>query len=135
LEPQPGAADLVPLVNSFQASGLPVKLTLAAAAPEDRALGLAVYRIAQEALTNVLRHAPGAKWVSVSVTEPAPGRREVAVENGPPPPGAPAQEWDGSGQGLVGMRQRAEVFGGTLEAGPTPEGGWRVRATLRGESP
>jgi signal transduction histidine kinase len=134
LGPQPGAADLVPLVNSFKDSGLPVSFRLAATMPGDQALSLTIYRLVQEALTNVLRHAPGAKWVKVAITEPAPGQREVLVENGPPQAGAESPAWDGSGQGLVGMRQRVEVFGSELQAGPTAEGGWLVRAVLGGDN-
>ncbi|MDR2565682.1 MAG: histidine kinase [Bifidobacteriaceae bacterium] len=135
LVPQPGAADLVPLVESFTRSGLPVSLELAAAIPEDQALALAVYRIAQESLTNVLRHGGGPDWVRVKVDEPEPATYRVAVENGPPrsPAAGSASKWEGSGQGLVGMAQRVAVFGGELEAGPTPGGGWRVVATLKEE--
>jgi signal transduction histidine kinase len=133
LEPQPGIEDLLALVNSFKESGLPVQLELAARTQPDQALGLAVYRIVQESLTNVLRHAPSTRWAKVAVREPAPGWREVTVENGPPRQGSAAPPWDGSGRGVIGMRQRAEVFGGKLEAGATPDGGWLVRATLEQE--
>jgi len=87
------------------------------------------YRIVQEALTNVVRHAPGAH-AQVRVTREAVG---VVLEvtddgRGAVPVGAPAP--DGSGHGLRGMRERALAVGGTLDAGPTADGGWRVRATL-----
>ncbi|MDR2381629.1 MAG: histidine kinase [Bifidobacteriaceae bacterium] len=131
LGPQPGVADLVPLVESFRESGLPVQLELAAGTPDDPALGLAIYRTVQESLTNVLRHAPSAPWVEVKITEPAPDQRTVLIQNGPPATPDPAKPWDGSGQGIVGMRQRVEVFGGTLQAGPTEDGGWAVGATLK----
>jgi signal transduction histidine kinase len=130
LAPQPGVADLVPLVESFKASGLPVTVELSAAMPQDRALGLAVYRIIQESLTNVLRHAPGVAWVKAAVAQEAEGVVAVTVENGPPAPGEQPEPWDGSGRGIVGMRERVEGFGGTLEAGATPEGGWLVKARL-----
>jgi signal transduction histidine kinase len=133
LGPQPGAADLVPLVGSFGQSGMPVRLETSAALPDDPSLGLALYRIVQESLTNVLRHAPDAAWVKVTVGQAEPGLIEVTVENGPQPPGRAVRPWHGSGQGIVGMRQRVEVFGGRLEAAPTPSGGWLVRATLKEE--
>jgi signal transduction histidine kinase len=135
LVPQPGAADLLPLVESFTRSGMPVTLELAAAIPEDQALALTVYRIVQESLTNVLRHAGGPQWTRVRIDGPAADTYRVEVENGPPGDGAgqPAPAWQGSGQGLVGMGQRVEVFAGQLEAGPTAGGGWRVVATLKEE--
>jgi signal transduction histidine kinase len=132
LAPQPGADQLVPLIESFKASGLPVMAYLAASIPDHQALGLAIYRIVQESLTNVLRHAAGAQWVRVGITEPAPRVFQVVVENGPPGSDSLRNgDWEGSGQGLIGMRQRVGVFGGELSAGPTSEGGWRVEATLR----
>ncbi|MDR2381860.1 MAG: histidine kinase, partial [Bifidobacteriaceae bacterium] len=133
--PQPGADDLVPLVDSFKRSGLPVTLELAASIPDDPALGLTIYRIVQESLTNVLRHGGAPDWTRVNITEPQAGALRVAVVNGPPTLDAEQAggKWEGSGQGLVGMAQRVEVFGGSLEAGPTPEGGWSVAATLKEE--
>jgi signal transduction histidine kinase len=134
LAPQPGADQLLSLVESFRKSGLPVSTKLAAALPEDKALGLTVYRIIQESLTNVLRHAPTAAWVRVAISQPEDNTFQVLIENGPPSDSAGARtDWEGSGQGLVGMAQRVEVFGGTFEAGPTADGGWRVVAVLREE--
>ncbi|MDR1825367.1 MAG: histidine kinase [Bifidobacteriaceae bacterium] len=133
LTPQPGAADLVPLVGSFRDSGLPVQLELSAALPEDAALALTVYRIVQESLTNVLRHCPHTPGVLVAVTEPQPDLIDIEVVNEPQTVADAGPGWDGSKQGLVGMRQRVEVYNGTLEAGPTAVGGWRVHATLHHE--
>jgi signal transduction histidine kinase len=134
LTPQPGAIDLFPLVASFQESGLPVVLELKATLPANASAALAVYRIVQESLTNVLRHAPGTPWVKVLIDQPDPPLYRVVVENGPPVQVlSPAQAWDGSGQGVAGMRQRARVFDGDLEAGPTPSGGWKVTAWLKEE--
>jgi signal transduction histidine kinase len=129
LRPQPSITDLGDLVASYQQSGLPVKVELATAPPDDPALGLTIYRIVQEALTNVLRHAPASPEVTVRIAQSAPGVIDVIVDNAPgesPLEGAGS----GSGQGLVGMRQRTEVWHGQLEAGPTADGGWRVHATL-----
>ncbi|MDR2454019.1 MAG: histidine kinase [Bifidobacteriaceae bacterium] len=133
--PQPGAADLVPLVESFKASGLPATLELAASIPDDPALGLTIYRIVQESLTNVLRHGGAPAWARVSITQPQADTCRVAVVSGPPTVDAEQAggKWEGSGQGLVGMAQRVEVFGGSLEAGPTPQGGWSVVATVKEE--
>ena len=87
---------------------------------------LAAFRILQEALTNVLRHAPGAR-VSASLRRtPAELQIEVADDGGTRPR-APAE---GGGQGLVGMRERAALYGGTLEAGPRADGGFLVVARL-----
>jgi signal transduction histidine kinase len=89
---------------------------------------LSAYRIMQEALSNTLRHAPGAR-AAVEVHY-QPGRLWLRVRNGPPPvPGdrpAPAAP----GHGIVGMRERAAMLGGTLAAGPTADGGYLVEATL-----
>jgi signal transduction histidine kinase len=90
------------------------------------ALELSVYRVVQEALTNAVKHAPNAA-VAVAVTV-ADRRVAVTVTNdaGDGASRAPA----GAGHGLVGMRQRTDLFGGTLAAGPTPDGGFAVTATF-----
>jgi signal transduction histidine kinase len=99
------------------------------------AVGLSAYRIVQEALSNVVRHAPGARTqVSLSVTESDPqdgARLTVLVVNGPPPqpPDGPL-EVGGTGHGLVGMRERVRLVGGSLDTGPLPDGGFRVTAQL-----
>jgi len=129
LEPQPGTPDLVALVERFRRAD--VAVTAAGLADSgldelDASLQLAVYRIVQEALTNVLRHAPGAGAVTVGVHRHE-GRVEVVVTDEGPT--VPVPEAHGSGRGLVGMRERAAVFGGTAEAGPHGAG-WQVRAVL-----
>ncbi len=85
----------------------------------------ASYRIVQEALTNVLRHA-GARSVSVLARADDEVLRIVVADDGA---GGPATT-TGAGAGLRGMRERAEALGGTLTAGPGGDGGWRVQATL-----
>ncbi|MEU2899714.1 sensor histidine kinase [Streptomyces sp. NPDC001273] len=132
LMPQPGLTRIGQLVEATVRAGMPVEFTPCDAdVPE--AVGLSAYRIVQEALANVVRHAPGAPtqvsvWDSVSADG---ARLNVLVVNGPPPepPAAPLEE-GGTGHGLVGMRERARLAGGTLDAGPLPDGGFRVAAQL-----
>jgi signal transduction histidine kinase len=88
----------------------------------------AAYRVIQEALTNALRHAPGAQ-VEITVSE-AGGRVAVNVENGPPPDSSPGPDWPGAGRGLAGLKDRVAACGGSLTVGPTPSGGWLVQAEL-----
>lgn len=126
--PLPGLADVPVLVAGFERAGLPVALQVSGepgAVPPG--LGLTVYRLVQEALTNVLKHTDAARCtVSLSVEAP---RVEVQVhDTGPPRPAGPAVP--GSGRGLVGLRERVESFGGELTYGPTPEGGFQVAARL-----
>ncbi|GAA3978373.1 histidine kinase [Streptomyces marokkonensis] len=134
LAPQPGLTQIAQLAEATARAGGPVEFTPCDAdVPE--AVGLSAYRIVQEALANVVRHAPGARTqVSLSVPEsvsPKDARLTVLVANGPPPqtPAAPL-EVGGTGHGLVGMRERVRLAGGTLDAGPLPDGGFRVVAQL-----
>ncbi|MEU6720077.1 histidine kinase [Nonomuraea sp. NPDC046802] len=124
--PQPGLDDLGKLVESVRRAGVPVRLSVA-----DLELSpvqsVTVYRIVQEALSNVVRHAPAAE-TTVSIAS-ADDRVTVEVDNRPPRrPAAPAP--GGSGLGLIGMRERVAVLGGRLTTGPTDEGGFAVRAEL-----
>ena len=98
----------------------------ASPAPCRPGAGLTVYRIAQEALTNVLKHAGPDPVVTVLV-QWLPDA--IVVEVSDDGRGASA-DTDGLGQGLLGMRERATMFGGTVTAGPRPGGGFRVRAQL-----
>ncbi|MEU3404450.1 histidine kinase [Streptomyces sp. NPDC006670] len=138
--PQPGVGRIQQLVEATVRAGQPVELSLASgvaeAARTDPAVDLSAYRIVQEALANVVRHAPGAR-VRVSVThsgEDGGGSGEVLVlvVNGPAPEPVEALEGGGTGtgHGLVGMRERVRLTGGTLDTGPLPEGGFRVAARL-----
>lgn len=125
--PQPGSMDLDELVERFRTAGLNVHTQgLRTPLPPDAGLQLAVYRIVQESLTNALRHAPGTAQADVTLRT-LPGRLEVEVVDR----GAtfPVTDAGGAGQGLIGMRERAGVYGGTVEAGPW-HGGWRVHAVL-----
>ncbi len=135
LAPQPGLTRIGQLVEAMVRAGTPVEFTPCdAAVPE--AVGLSAYRIVQEALANVVRHAPGAPTrvsvssVSESVAEDG-AWLTVLVVNGPPPepPAAPLEE-GGTGHGLVGMRERVRLADGTLDTGPLPDGGFRVAARL-----
>ena len=131
--PQPGLGDLDSLVAGARSVGSPVTLTVHGRQPEcSRAVALATYRVLQEALSNVRRHAPGAP-VEVEVGY-HPDRITLRVENGPSahPPTAGG---GGGGQGLVGMRERVSACGGSLTTGPTAAGGFRVEAGLPLEVP
>jgi signal transduction histidine kinase len=130
LTPQPGLADLDVLVEQVRHDGLDVTLTVTG--PTDTvpaAVGLAVYRIAQEATTNTLKHARGAGHVHVDVTITRTRVTVGVLDDGRPgaavPDGRPR-----AGHGVHGMRERAKAYGGTLIAGPAPRGGWAVEATL-----
>ncbi|NEC27850.1 sensor histidine kinase, partial [Streptomyces sp. SID8111] len=135
LVPQPGLTQIGQLVEATARAGGAVEFSPCEHEVPD-AVGLSAYRIVQEALANVVRHAPGATTrVSLSVPEPdgGPGGEHltVLVVNGPPPrpPGRPL-ETGGTGHGLVGMRERVRLVGGTLDVGPLPDGGFRVAARL-----
>ncbi|WP_436701807.1 sensor histidine kinase [Nocardioides sp. BYT-33-1] len=123
--PQRGVADLVSLARRDPAPVVEVELAgdLAGLGPQVDAAG---YRIAQEALTNALRHARHASRVEIRVAEGA-GRLRIRVsDDGRTDPGRPAPH----GFGLLGMTERVELLGGTLRAGPMPEGGWAVDAEV-----
>jgi signal transduction histidine kinase len=125
LVPQPGLADLNALLSQAHAAGLPVELTVEgepAALPPG--VELAAYRIVQEALTNARRHAgPAHAHVTVSY-----GRDALELEVADDGRGAFAGK--GAGHGLVGMRERAGLYDGEVQAGPRPGGGFSVRARL-----
>jgi len=126
--PQPGAGSLAELAERVRGVGLPVTLTVAGDLDDLPAgVGLGIYRIVQESLTNTLKHAgPGA---SADVTVTRQGERiELEITDN----GAGGRQLVGvsGGNGLIGMRERAHVYGGSLAAGPGPAGGWRVRAVL-----
>ena len=127
LAPAPETGDLEVLVRRFQSAGVPVELTWSGPPlPEDKGLQLTVFRIAQESLTNVLRYAPTTRQVRVDVQRHT-GTALLTVENQAAPGSTPVH---GSGKGIIGMRERAAVYGGTVDAGPTATG-WRVRAVVR----
>ncbi len=127
--PQPDARELDDLAENCRAAGLPVRLEINGDVERlPVGVGLGVYRIVQEALTNTLKHAgTGAK----SVVKVLRTDEKVVIEVTDDGFGTPHDLVAVSGgNGLIGMRERAGVLGGTLEAGPNPGGGWRVRAVL-----
>ncbi len=124
--PQPGLDDVRHLVDEARAAGMEVEADLPQAAPDvPDGVGLAAYRIVQESLTNVRKHAGPRAAVALRVTV----GRAVEVEVRDDGRGAAASS-DGRGLGVTGMRERAAVHGGTLEAGPAPGGGFAVSARL-----
>jgi signal transduction histidine kinase len=122
--PQPGLAGLNVLVEGVRAAGLPVTLHVEGELDDLPAgLDLSAYRIVQEALTNAIKHAD-ASLAEVRVRRTADGVELEVVDDGAGPNG------NGRGQGLIGMRERASLLGGEVEAGPKPGGGFRVAAKL-----
>jgi signal transduction histidine kinase len=139
LSPQPGVAQIPALLARVCAAGLPVELTVTAAAGTRRALppgiDLAAYRVVQEALTNVMKHAGQAHTV-VGI-EYRLRELLITVSDDGRPADAPAADpargqfpGPGGGRGLIGLRERIAIYGGELDAGPRPGGGWRVRARI-----
>jgi signal transduction histidine kinase len=133
LRPQPGLDDVPALVGRVRATGLPVELSVTGT-KRDLPLGpdLAAYRVVQEALTNVIKHA-GTARTNVRVDYRA---RDLLIDvsnaraaAGGAEPGS-AVGVGASGRGLIGLRERIAIYGGSLEVGPRPGGGWRVRATI-----
>jgi len=136
--PQPGISELPALAGSLRAAGLEVSLAIdgdhTVLSP---AVNVSAYRIVQEALTNVLKHAGPARAevtvgcadsaVTIEVTDDGPGN--------PAPPAVKGEGEAGGGQGLAGMRERVALFGGDLRAGPRPGGGFTVCARLPAGQP
>jgi signal transduction histidine kinase len=128
--PQPGIGQLNSLIGRVQAAGLPVELRVDRM-PDGLPAGpdLAAYRVVQEALTNVLKHA-GKPRTQVGLDF---GDGELTIEvadDGRPVPAAGPAPAAAGGRGLLGLRERVALYGGDLTAGPRPEGGWLVRARL-----
>jgi signal transduction histidine kinase len=132
LAPQPGVGDLAALADSVRGAGLPVRLVIDGDYRKlPAAVDVSAYRIVQEALTNVLKHAGPAHAevtvccadgaLTIEVTDDGIGAAAASAQ----PAGSQAR-----GQGLVGMRERVAMFGGELLAGPRPGGGFAVRARL-----
>jgi signal transduction histidine kinase len=125
LAPQPGLDDLDALVKKVGRAGLPVEVHVEGdAVPLPRAIDLSAYRIVQEGLTNALKHAH-AGHADVTVRY-RPGELEVEVADD----GLGGGTSDGLGRGLVGIRERVNIFGGEMKAGQAPDGGFIVSARL-----
>jgi signal transduction histidine kinase len=130
--PQPGLGELDALIGRVSAAGLPVELRVSGACrPLSPGADLAAYRVVQEGLTNVLRHAGraaatvGVEWgeqLVITVSDDGPGSGPAAGNDGGHA-GTP-------GRGLLGLRERLALYGGELAAGPRPGGGWQVRAVM-----
>lgn len=126
-EPQPGLDDLGKLVESARRAGVPVETKIDDPVRPSPVVSLTAYRIVQEALSNVVRHAPGAGTTVTIGTAPGGGVCVEVVNERPARPATPAA---GSGLGLVGMRERVAALGGSLTAQATEGGGFAVRAEL-----
>ncbi len=127
LAPQPGIGALDSLVERVREAGLPASLEVdGEPVPVPASLDVTVYRIVQEALTNALRYARHAATLVRLSWEPEQLRLEI-LDDGPEAAASPSE---GAGRGLVGMRDRASLVGGRVEAGPRVGGGYAVRAWL-----
>jgi signal transduction histidine kinase len=127
-----GPEELAGLVRRFAGHGPAVQLRLPddGQAPWPPELATTVYRVVQEALTNVVLHAPEAAQVTVTVESGPSGVTVEVVDDAPPGRGVPSWFGRGGGYGLAGMRERVEALGGRLNAGSGPAGGWVVRAEV-----
>nr|WP_307804864.1 sensor histidine kinase [Streptomyces sp. VRA16 Mangrove soil] len=130
-EPAPGLDRLDDLVDTFRHAGLPVEVARAEDAPPlPAAVDLAAFRIVQEALTNVQKHAGRDAKAEVSVVRVGPNVEVSVLDNGPGAAAVSARPDKNGGHGLLGMRERVTALGGTLTAGPRYGGGFRVHAIL-----
>ena len=148
--PQPTLAQLPELVASVERAGVPVVLEVSPGLLDGGLAASTAYRMVQESLSNVLRHAPGAPTV-VTLRRVGGDRAslELTIRNGPPPrtpqvvPSGPADAATAvsstapvpapapaPGHGLIGMRERARLVGGRIDSGPTADGGFEVHAVL-----
>lgn len=123
--PQPGLAQLEELIAEAGESGLQVRFRIdGRPQPLSAAIDLCAYRIVQEALTNAVKHAPGAR-VNILLQYTEGQLRIVVVDDGPGPPAT-----ETGGHGLIGMRERVELAGGQVSTGPALGGGFRIEARL-----
>jgi len=123
--PQPGVRDIPALVAETRRAGAQIALAMPEGTDTPLAAGIAAYRIVQEAISNAVRHAPGARIDAV--VDVIGGVLAIDVINAPPEtPPVPSR----AGHGLIGMRERAALLGGSLDASRTNEGGFRVLARL-----
>jgi signal transduction histidine kinase len=132
LVPRAGLADLSRLVADIREAGLNVKITNGIAVPLPSRVDLSAYRIVQEALTNVLKHSGPRTRTEVHLCDGADGITIEVVDDGhgTVAQAVPAAHKGPPGHGIVGMRERAHLLGGHLDAGPLPAGGFRLFARL-----
>ncbi|WP_432870612.1 sensor histidine kinase [Microbispora rosea] len=127
LEPQPGLDQLGSLIERVRAAGVPVSVAISPPpGPLPAGVELAVYRVVQEALTNTIKHAAGAAasvtighrgdWLEIEITDTGGSQTTRAGE--------------GQGRGLMGLRERLTLYGGTLQAGPRSDGGYQIKARV-----
>jgi signal transduction histidine kinase len=126
LGPQPGLAELPRLIARVRTAGLDVQLTDDLRTPLPTRVQLSAYRIVQEALTNVLKHSGPGTRTEVHLREDGTDITIEILDHAQPGTARPQR----AGHGIVGMRERATLLGGSLETGPRPEGGFRVLARL-----
>jgi signal transduction histidine kinase len=138
LAPQPGLAQIDPLVERVRGAGVPVDLVVTGQpGPLPEGMDLAAYRVVQEALTNTVKHAAGASAVVridhgaerlwIEVTDAGPTAAPVSAASAS---SSASERGPYAGRGLIGLRERLALYGGTLTAGPRIRGGWRVEAVL-----
>ncbi|MEU7854704.1 histidine kinase [Nonomuraea sp. NPDC049141] len=149
LEPQPGLDQLDSLIKRVRAAGVPVSVEVAPPpGPLPPGVDLAAYRVVQEALTNTIKHAAGATasvtighsgdWLEIEVTDTGGGQAiELADTGGQQTIGVTdsggrqmTRAGDGQGRGLIGLRERLALYGGTLRAGPRSGGGYQIKARV-----
>ncbi|MFE2180004.1 sensor histidine kinase [Streptomyces sp. NPDC059455] len=134
MAPPPGLDDLPSLVRRAEQAGIRIRLRTRLAADLPAGTALTVYRIVQEALTNVVKHAGDGTHCEVTVTADTRGQVQIeVVDDGAGRAAASGRGDLRGGHGLVGMRERAMMYGGTLQAGPRPGGGFAVSASLPAE--
>jgi len=125
--PQPTLGELESLLETYRVTGMPVVLRERGIRPTDPAVQLAVYRAVQESLTNALRYAAGARHVLVSLRFDDDEIEVDVTDDGNSEAPSTAV---GTGHGLLGLRERAALYGGHVEAGPLEGSGWRTRMTF-----
>jgi signal transduction histidine kinase len=128
LRPSPGLAQVGELVASVGAAGLPVALSITGTRRDlPQGLDLAVYRVIQEALTNVIKHA-GQAPTTLRLDYRT---HDLVIDISNDASAGPGHsDEEGNGRGLIGLRERIAIYGGQLDVGPRPGGGWRLRATV-----
>jgi signal transduction histidine kinase len=130
LAPQPGIEQLTGLLEQARASGLPVSFAVEGVPrPLPQSAALTAYRVVQESLTNARKHGGPTVTATVTLRFCEDGVAITVTDDGKGTAGR-SDPADGQGHGLIGMRERVELFGGTVSTGPRPGGGYRVAASL-----